>query len=136
MELGSTAKGGYLEEGEPVEEILHVAPERFQRRVGHLRPHFRYLSGEHAGDNLLEVERHYDQALYGLLHADQAVPDHLQQLVEPAHFLDEDRVHALRVRGGILFHHGVSVKIFREFRQNVRSDFLDYLVRRFGCALR
>jgi len=66
-----------------------------------------------------------------LLHIHEAVPDGLQELVEPAHLLNQDRVHALLVQRGILLQSIQQVIVQRQNGQHAGSDAVHDLVRRF-----
>lgn len=123
-------------------------------------PHVRYSSGQHAGNNLFQIQRHYYQTykkqpteqrtganLGGepqrnnrtfncFLDVPQTAPDGSRELIKPSHFLHQNRIHALRVRGGVLLHSGVQIEIGRKFRQNIGGHLQNNFVRRFRGPLR
>lgn len=48
-----------------------------------------------------------------------------QQLIEPPHLLDQDRVHALGVGGRVSPHCGLNVEVVWKFAQDVPSNLVD-----------
>jgi len=74
---------------------------------------------QHAVDDFLELGGHDDEAFDGLADVLQAGPDGLQQLVEAAHLLHEDRVHALTVRRRVLVQRRCDVEVGRQLVEYV-----------------
>ena len=53
----------YLEELESSQEVIDVAPQRLQRRIGLLLPHAGDLTCQHAVSNLLQLRGHHNKTL-------------------------------------------------------------------------
>mmetsp|Transcript_83742 Transcript_83742/g.245555 ORF Transcript_83742/g.245555 Transcript_83742/m.245555 type:complete len:289 (-) Transcript_83742:3-869(-) len=94
-----------LEEPEPLDEIVRVAPEGLQGGVAVRQPHGRRLAVEDRQKNLLQVLAHEQQALDGLLDVLEACPDDAYEIVEAVQLLDKHRVHGLFVHGRVLLLH-------------------------------
>ena len=54
----------YLEELESRQEVIDVAPQRLQRRIGLLPPHAGDLTCQHAVSNLLQLRGHHNKTLH------------------------------------------------------------------------
>ena len=54
----------YLEELESSQEVIDVAPQRLQRRIGLLLPHAGNLTCQHAVSNLLQLRGHHNKTLH------------------------------------------------------------------------
>ena len=54
----------YLEELESSQEVIDVAPQRLQRRIGLLLPHARDLTCQHAVSHLLQLRGHHNKTLH------------------------------------------------------------------------
>ena len=54
----------YLEELESSQEVIDVAPQRLQRRIGLLLPHAGDLTCQHAVSNLLQLRGHQNKTLH------------------------------------------------------------------------
>ena len=54
----------YLEELESSQEVIDIAPQRLQRRIGLLLPHAGDLTCQHAVSNLLQLRGHHNKTLH------------------------------------------------------------------------
>ena len=54
----------YLEELESSQEVIDVAPQRLQRRIGLLLPHAGDPTCQHAVSNLLQLRGHHNKTLH------------------------------------------------------------------------
>mmetsp|Transcript_37393 Transcript_37393/g.96669 ORF Transcript_37393/g.96669 Transcript_37393/m.96669 type:complete len:294 (+) Transcript_37393:79-960(+) len=118
-----------LEELQPLDEVVDVAAERLQRRVGALHPHGRCLAVEDLEEGSLELGAHEQQPLDGLLHVLQGAPDDVDEAVETANLLGQDRVHALLVECGVLLLHLRHVPSCGHAVHDVLGNLADHLVR-------
>ena len=88
----------------PLHEVGDVAAEWFEGGVGLGGPHPRHLADEHAGEDLLQLRRHHDETLDGLLQVDERGADDTEQAVVADQLLPQHRVHRVRVQHRVLLH--------------------------------
>lgn len=72
--------------------------------------------------------------LYGLLNVAAGVSDGAEQVVEAAHLLHQNGVHALLVAGGEAPQRGLQVEVCRQLAQDVSCHFKHHVVGGFGVS--
>eukprot|EP00968_Pinguiococcus_pyrenoidosus_P027388 scaffold7375_cov268-Pinguiococcus_pyrenoidosus.AAC.38 len=85
------------EEGEPLQEVVDPAPERFERRVRSLGPDLGDLSRRHGHPHGFQLGAHDHQPLEGALDLEEAFGHDARKLVEANELLREHGVHGLFV---------------------------------------
>ena len=103
-DLRNTNTTRRTDDDRPAHEVGDVAAEGLERGVGLGRPHPRHPADEHAAEDLLQLLRHDDQALDGLLEVDEGRPDDAEQTVVADQLLSQDGVHRVRVEHGVLLY--------------------------------
>lgn len=72
--------------------------------------------------------------LDGFLNIDARFSYGHQQLIEPSHLLDKDRVHALSVGRGVPPHCRLNIKVVWKFAQDVTGNLVYNFIRRLRSS--
>ena len=75
------------DEGHAFTQVFHPAGQWLQARVGHFLPGLGQLVVQEGEVHFIEVHAHDHEPFNGLDQLGQGMPNHVQERVEPVHFL-------------------------------------------------